>query len=266
MSGKKKKKKKEESSEFEYCPNDVSFKQGSYCPTMVPYGIKKGELCFDISPLLPSGIKFDTSTGCIHGITTSKTVPGKYEFTITCSADSSVKTGKASINIEKQQGVPCDVWISQGSKKRTNQIIGVANKTIEPAKIQITGVGIITKYQLMFVEPYNGSLPDGIEYDNIRGTFEGTPSRHTKASFQIEACLDGGDTIKSNTFVLTIDKDKVEKPQLLSATDIKHKMDNDSFKNDTSPQVCTCTCMYVMINITYIKICMDIVCIVKCVI
>ena len=238
MSGKKKKKKRnEDSKELEYHPNNVSFKQGSYCPTMLPYGLKSSENNFDITPLLPSGIKFDTSTGCIHGITTSKTVPGKYEFTITCSQESAVKMGKVNMNIEKPEGIPIDMWITQGTKKRTNLVSGVANKTIDPAKVQITGVGTIIKYQLMFVAPYHGTLPNGVQFDPIKGCFEGTPTKHAKASFQIEIHLETDDTITSNVFVIKIEKEKEEKPQLLSVGDIKHMMDTDSLECDTSPQV-----------------------------
>jgi hypothetical protein len=140
-------------------------------------------LTFSISPSLPSGLNFDTSTGIISGTPTVLQSATDYEVTATNTGGST----SFVLSIEIIDATPTNLSYSTPNVFTINETI----TNLEPT---------VTEENLSFsILP---SLPNGLSFDTSTGIISGTPTALQSATdYEVTATNSGGST----SFVLSIE-------------------------------------------------------------
>ena len=144
---------------------------------------------WSISPTVPAGLSFDTSTGEISGTPTAVTATATYTVTGTNTGGSATDSFTITVN----DVAPSSVAYSPNSFTLTK---GTAMTTVTPT----TSGGSVT---LWSVSP---SLPAGLSLDSSTGAISGTPTAITSSAvYTITASNTGG----SDTASVTIEVNDV---------------------------------------------------------
>ncbi|MEC7181009.1 MAG: putative Ig domain-containing protein, partial [Candidatus Thermoplasmatota archaeon] len=140
---------------FEYVPSDVELLNNSTELTMVPISSGGDATAWTISPSLPAGLLFDTTTGSISGTPTE--ITGRIMYTITASNDDGSSSAYVNITV-------ADIVYDTNSEP----LYAVNGTAIDP----IAPISTISNSQYE-VEP---ALPAGLMLGETNGTIYGTPT------------------------------------------------------------------------------------------
>ena len=141
-----------------YTPNSLTLTKDSLMTTATPTSSGGTVTSWTISPTLPAGLAFSTSTGAISGTPTAITTSASYTITATNSGGSAT----AIITIQVNEAAPT-VTYSTSSITLTK---GVAMTTSTPT----TGGGAVVSWSI------SPTLPAGLSFNNVNGAISGTPT------------------------------------------------------------------------------------------
>ncbi|MBT94138.1 MAG: hypothetical protein CMA60_04855, partial [Euryarchaeota archaeon] len=167
-----------------YPSTSLTLTNGTTMTTVIPTTGGGTPTSWSISPSLPAGLSFDTSTGAISGTPTEINSSATYTVTATNTGGSATATLTVQVNIAP----PADITYSPSSFTLTK---GTAMTSVTPTA---TG-GVISSWS---VSP---TLPAGLSLNTANGTISGTPTSVTSsATYTVTATNAGG----SSTATLTI--------------------------------------------------------------
>ena len=168
-----------------YTPIANIYTTGVAISTWTPSNTGGAVVSYSISPTLPAGLSFNTSTGAITGTPTVITTITSYTVTATNAGG----TGSTSINITVNPPAPV---ISYTPASNT-YVAGIAIATWTPNN---TGGAAVT----WSVSP---ALPTGLTFNTSTGAITGTPTVITaSASYTVTATNAGGSGTTSITIVV----------------------------------------------------------------
>ena len=166
-----------------YTPNSFSLTKDTLMTTSTPTSSGGTVISWSISPTLPAGLAFSTSTGAISGTPTSISSSTTYTVTATNSGGSAT----ATVTIEVNVAAPT-VTYSTSSLTLTK---GVAMTSITPT----TGGGAVVSWSI------SPALPSGLSFSTSNGAISGTPTAvSSSTAYTITATNAGG----SGTATVTI--------------------------------------------------------------
>ena len=169
-----------------YSGSPFTLSKGTAMTTANPSSSGGAVVSWSISPTLPAGLTFSTSTGAISGTPTAVNSATNYTITATNTGGSATTTISILINDAAPSGVAYS-----GSPFTLTK--GVAMTTANPS---VSG-GTVTSWT---VSP---ALPAGLSLDNSTGAISGTPTAITSsANYTITASNAGGSD--STTVVITV--------------------------------------------------------------
>ena len=169
-----------------YSGSPFSLSKGTAMTTAMPSSSGGTVTAWSISPSLPAGLAFSTSTGAISGTPTSVSSATDYTVTATNTGGSATVTISILIN----DAAPSGVAFSGSPFTLTK---GTAMTTATPS---VSG-GTVTSWS---VSP---ALPAGLSLDNSTGAISGTPTAVTSsANYTITATNAGGSD--STTVVIIV--------------------------------------------------------------
>jgi len=169
-----------------YSGTPFTLTKGTAMTTAMPSSSGGAVTGWTISPSLPAGLVFSTSTGAISGTPTSVSSAANYTVTATNTGGSAT----ATISILVNDAAPSGVAFSGSPFTLTK---GTAMTTATPS---VSG-GTVTSWS---VSP---ALPAGLSLDNSTGAISGTPTAITSsANYTITATNAGGSD--STTVVIVV--------------------------------------------------------------
>ena len=149
-------------------------------PTITPTNSGGAVTSWSISPTLPSGLSFDTSTGTISGNPNALSSPISYTITGT----NSFGEDDVAIQISVVQQPPTVVY---PQTVFTNFVVGTQITDIVPTVYQGTGI----------VWSISPSLPGGLSIDTATGVISGTPSAVSPYTYyNVTAANSAGSDVK----------------------------------------------------------------------
>ena len=158
-----------------YSPSSMTLEKGTAMTTNTPTYSGSTVTSWSISPALPSGLNFDTSTGAISG-TPSVLQTSSQSYTVTATNGQGSATTSVSITINDQVPV-----ISYTSPVEISN-----NREMTTATPTNTG-GAVTSWEI------SPSLPTGLSFGSTNGSIWGTPENVTSnATYTIYANNSGG--------------------------------------------------------------------------
>ena len=164
-----------------YSPNDLDLMNNTASSDLPlsPTVTGSGEfVSWAISPSVPSGLSFSTSTGVLSGTPTELLTRSMFTITATNTGGSSV----AYINITIVDELPTIAY-SPNDLDMTNN---TASSDL-PLSPTITGSGEFVSWAI------SPSVPSGLSFDTSNGTLSGTPTELlTRSMFTITATNTGG--------------------------------------------------------------------------
>ena len=167
-----------------YSSSSLTLTKGTAMSDLVPTSSGGTVISYSVSPTLPAGLSFDSSTGKISSTPTAVTASGLYTITATNTGG----TDTASITIQVNDVQPLIGYTP-------NSIILSKGAAMSTASPTLYGSGIPVSWS---VSP---SLPAGISLDASTGDITGTPTAITASTvYTITATNTGG----SDTATLTI--------------------------------------------------------------
>ena len=172
--------------DVDYSGTPFTLTKGTAMTTATPSSSGGAVTAWSISPSLPAGLAFSTSTGAISGTPTSVSSAANYTVTATNTGGSATVT----ISILVNDAAPSGVAFSGSPFTLTK---GTAMTTATPS---VSG-GTVTSWS---VSP---ALPAGLSLDNSTGAISGTPTAITSsANYTITATNAGGSD--STTVVIVV--------------------------------------------------------------
>ncbi|MDA7463582.1 putative Ig domain-containing protein, partial [Candidatus Poseidonia alphae] len=167
-----------------YSPNDLTMTNNTASSDLPlsPTVTGSGEIVsWAISPSVPSGLVFSTSTGVLSGTPTELLTRSMFTITATNTGGSAT----AYINITVVDELPTIAY-SPNDLSMTNN---TASSDL-PLVPTITGSGEITSWEI------NASLPSGLTFETSNGTIWGTPTElWTQTAYMVWANNTGGSAV-----------------------------------------------------------------------
>ncbi|MFN8011208.1 MAG: putative Ig domain-containing protein [Holophagaceae bacterium] len=158
-----------------YSPNSATLTVGTAMAAMTPSNAGGTATSWSISPALPSGLAFSTSTGQLSGTPTAAQAATAYTVTATNAGGSGTATVTLSINPK----APVPAY----SPSTATFYVGTAIATMVPAN----SGGASTAWS---VSP---ALPSGLAFNTANGQISGTPTAPAaQATYTVTAANAGG--------------------------------------------------------------------------
>jgi len=143
---------------------------------------------YAVTPALPAGLQFSTSTGAISGIPTAASPTTSYQVTATNSAGSTTTTVQITVNAAVQ--APSNLSYPQASIAAT---VGNAITTDTP-----TVTGTVTSWSI------NPALPSGLSLSSTTGAISGIPGAiSAQTTYTVTAANAGGSTTATVQITVT---------------------------------------------------------------
>ena len=172
-------------SSITYTPSSFTLTKGNAMTSVTPTSSGGTATSWAITPSLPTGLNFDTSTGTISG--TPSEVSSLIVYTVTATNAGGSST--ASVTIQVNDVAPSTITYTPNSFTLTN---GTAMTTVTPTT---SGGGTVTSWSII------PSVPAGLSFDTSTGAISGTPTAITSSStYTVTATNSGG----SATAIVTI--------------------------------------------------------------
>ena len=173
-------------SSITYSGSPFTLTKGTAMTTATPTSSGGAVTAWSISPNLPSGLSFSTSTGEISGTPTTTSTSTSYTVTATNTGGSATTTISITVNDAPPSGVSYS-----GSPFTLTK--GVAMTSATPS---VSG-GTVVSWSI------SPSLPTGLSFDTSTGEISGTPTAiSTTASYTVTATNAGGSN--STTISITV--------------------------------------------------------------
>ena len=173
-------------SSITYSPSSLTLAKGVAMTTVTPTTSGGPVSSWSISPSLPSGLAFDTSTGAISGTPTAVSSSTAYTVTATNAGGS----GTATVTIQVNDIAPSSVAYSPSTLTLTKN---TAMNTVTPT----SSGGTVTSWSI------SATLPAGLSFSTSTGAISGTPTAVTNATtFTITASNTGGSATTTVTIVV----------------------------------------------------------------
>ena len=173
-------------SSITYSPSSLTLAKGVAMTTVTPSASGGPVSSWSISPTLPSGLTFDTSTGAISGTPTAVSSSTAYTVTATNAGGS----GTATVTIAVNDISPSSVTYSPSTLTLTKN---TAMTTVTPT----SSGGAVTSWSI------SATLPSGLSFDTSSGAISGTPTVVTSATtFTVTASNTGGSATTTVTVVV----------------------------------------------------------------
>jgi len=147
-----------------------------------------GTLSYGVSPTLPTGLSFSTSTGSISGTATVTSSATTYTVTVT---DTNSATATATFSLTVNTAVSATQAVAT-----TSLVYNAATTAFTP----VTGSGG-TGALSYSVSPV---LPTGLSLSSATGTITGTPTAVSTSATYTVTVIDANSATASNTFSLTV--------------------------------------------------------------
>ena len=159
-----------------YSPNAFTLTKGTAMTTVTPTTSGGTIVSWSISPTLPTGLAFDTSTGAISGTPTVLSVSAAYTVTATNTGGSdTAAVTMVATRVPTIAYSPERLDLTKNTEQRPSTLA------------DITGSGTITSWAI------SPALPSGLSFGTSNGTIWGTPtSLMTLKTFTISASNSGG--------------------------------------------------------------------------
>ena len=171
-----------------FSPNSLTLTKDTLMTTATPSSTGGAVLSWSITPSLPSGLSFDTSTGAISGTPTVISSSTAYTVTASNSGGSDSTTITIVIN-----DIPPSTLAYSGSP------FTLTKDSAMTAASPTSGGGAVTSYS---VSP---TLPAGLSLDTSSGVISGTPTAVTSsATYTITATNTGGSTSTTVDIVVNL--------------------------------------------------------------
>ncbi|MEJ6665475.1 MAG: putative Ig domain-containing protein, partial [Euryarchaeota archaeon] len=168
-----------------YSPSSFTLTKGTAMTTVTPTTSGGAIVSWSISPTLPTGLAFDTSTGAISGTPTVLSVSASYTVTATNTGGSDT----AAVTIVVNDELPVIIY-SPSSLTLTK---GTAMTTNTPT---VSGGAIVS----WSISP---TLPTGLAFDTSTGAISGTPTvLSVSAAYTVTATNTGGSDTAAVTIVV----------------------------------------------------------------
>ncbi len=165
-------------SSLSYGTNPAVYTKGTTILANTPSSAGGSVVSYGISPALPAGLNFNTSTGAITGTPTALSASASYTVTATNSGGSTT----ASVSITVNDVPPSSLSYS------TNPAVYTKGTTIA-ANTPTSSGGPIVSYSI------SSALSAGLQFDTTTGAITGTPTALSfSASYTITATNSGGST------------------------------------------------------------------------
>ena len=143
----------------------------------VPTGFT-GTMTYSISPTIPDGLNFDTTTGVVSG--TPTTPSASADYTVTATDGTYTATAIITMGVASR---PAGIYpASQTTQARVGEAI-TPTETLDVSSVPCPAE--------LAISP---ALPDGLSFDDVTGVISGTPTGVTaEADYEISAdCGEGG--------------------------------------------------------------------------
>jgi len=143
---------------------------------------------WSISPSLPTGLSFDTSTGAISGTPTAVSISTAY----TVTASNAGGSDTATVTIAVNDVAPSSVTYNPSSLTLANDS---AMNTLTPT----SSGGTVTNWSI------TPSLPTGLAFDNSTGAISGTPTALSNTTtYTVTATNSGGSATATVTITVIV--------------------------------------------------------------
>ena len=173
-------------SSITYSPSSLTLAKGVAMTTVTPTTSGGPVSSWSISPSLPSGLSFSTSTGAISG--TPSVVSSSTAYTVT--ATNAGGSGTATVTIQVNDIAPSSVTYSPSTLTLTKN---TAMTTVTPT----SSGGAVTSWSI------SATLPSGLSFSTSTGAISGTPTAVTSATtFTVTASNTGGSATTTVTIVV----------------------------------------------------------------
>ena len=173
-------------SSISYSPSSLTLAKGVSMSTVTPTAGGGPVASWSITPALPSGLTFNTSTGAIGGTPTAVSSSTSYTVTATNAGGS----GTATVTIAVNDIAPSGVTYTPSTLSLTKDS---AMTTVTPT----SSGGTVTSWSI------SATLPAGLSFDTSTGAISGTPTAITSATtYTVTASNTGGSATTTVTILV----------------------------------------------------------------
>ena len=197
-----------------YSPSSLTLTKGTTMSTVTPTSAGGAVTSWSVSPTLPAGLTFSTSTGAISGTPTAVSSTSTYTITATNTGGSAT----ATVTILVNDAAPSSVTYSPSSFTLTK---GVAMTTVTPT----ANGGTATSWSI------SPTLPTGLSFSTSDGAISGTPGAvSSSTTYTVTATNAGG----SGTTTVTIQVNDVA-PSAVTYTPNSFTLTNGTAMTSVTP-------------------------------
>ena len=173
-------------------PSSITAEKGTSITPVVPTASGGPVASWSITPVLPAGLTFNTSTGEINGTPTAVSPLTTYTITATNAGGS----GTATVTIAVNDVAPAMSYTPDDLEMTNN----TASSDL-PLAPTVTGSGTVVSWSI------SPNLPSGLAFNTADGTISGTPTELlVRTTFTITGTNTGGGTATAYVNITIVDE------------------------------------------------------------